>query len=146
MVMNDLYESVDGKASKTDELTADTGYETVDKYNKGYVYSGVPQPYEEIKVSFPPPPPPSLQTVQMPPSERYGVAQCPLYASASNFDGDKETKETSFSQDKESSDDVQQGDTSADNERYVIREFQNSETEAAYATVKVDYLANVTIR
>ena len=145
MKMNDFYESGECRTSGIELVTADTGYATIDKYNEGFVdhvcASAAPQPYEEVRHRFPHPLPPSQQPVQPPSLQRYEVAQCPLYASAAtvveNKKADLHVEETSFSREKECSDNVEHSDgISVDDERYVVGELHSSEAEAAYSTVK----------
>ena len=130
---NEFYESSGSHLIRVD--TIDNGYETLDKYGESYANPQAPQPYLEIEILQEKPSPQQPQL-----SSAVGVAQCPLYASAT-FDGsvgktsDEKQKETSFSQPENSSGNSELA-TNQEEERYVISELQDGYAEAAYATIR----------
>ena len=132
MMANEFYESGGDHLIRIDttDHTADPGYETLDKYSESYANPQAPQPYLEIEIKEKPQQPQLSSTV--------GIAQCPLYATATSDDpdgkiSDKSERETSFSHLMPSSDNSR---SVVDEERYVVNELQDSHAEAAYATVR----------
>lgn len=132
MMANEFYESGGDHLIRIDTTahTADPGYETLDKYSESYANPQAPQPYLEIEIKEKP------QQPQL--SSTMGIAQCPLYATATSDDpdgkiSDKSERETSFSHLMPSSDNSR---PDVDEERYVVNELQDSHAEAAYATVR----------
>ena len=138
MVMtNEFYQSGDVQPVKIESIDHD--YETLDKYNQGYVDPQAPQPYEEIKElkNKPQPPSSSQRQPSLPPAGGRGYTQCPLYATTNTSDNtsdDKQTAETSFSQ-PPGARNVGQA-TEEEEDRYVVNELQGSGTNLAYATVR----------
>lgn len=135
MMANEFYESGGDHLIRinTTDHTVDPGYETLDKYSESYANPQAPQPYLEIEIKEKPFP----QQPQL--SSTVGIAQCPLYATATSDDpdgkiSDKTERETSFSHLMPSSDNSRP--VVDEEERYIVNELQDSPAEAAYATVR----------